>query len=404
MPARRGWHVVLLINLTWLGLAALGCLGGTAIAQGPYLHGTAIDVRMLTWDGFWYQGIAQHGYSWNPASGETLGQHQNVAFFPLYALVDWAAMKLAGSARPIVDILPGLGFGLCANAAFYRLAQKFTPRPGFATACFAFWPASCFNAMAYPTGLINLCVIMTLLNHTQNRTWRAAFWCGIGTAAAPTNVFVAAAIGLDATRDWWRSGRNLKTLPRLIAFGLLSLSGLLIFMAYQAVQFGDPLAFVAAQNGFTHSVPVLQHVLLVFDPLWYEIPPQFAWTTIQNAIHHRLLTTPAGREVACAAFQLVLDLLVLSVWISLLAIAWRRHHLGTIALAGWFVTLGYIWFMATTDKGLVNGIRMLYPAIGAFLVLGRLHIRPALGAALLTLLSTLAVVETALVAAGYTVI
>jgi hypothetical protein len=402
MPVARRWRVVILINLAAMALLAAGVLLGTLLPPGPAAHGVGIAAKLLSWDGFWYQDIAAHGYQWDPAAGTTLGQHQNIAFFPLYALADWAAMRLTGSAAPVWDILPGLAFGLWSNAAFYRLAETFTPRPGTATALFACWPAICFHAMGYPAGLLNLCVIMTLMHVIEDHHWRAALWCGIGTAVAPTGVFVAAAIILDAAWRACRSARPAANILNLAAFATLSLSGLLVFITYQAIRFGDPFAFIAAQRGFTRALPFFRHVLLVFDPYWYAIVPQFAWTAIENALHHGLLTTPAGREVLCAAFQLALDLSVLIAWVVLLCIARRRERHGVIVLAGWFVTLGYVWFMATTDKGLVNGIRMLYPAIAGFLVLGRLQPVPA--RSLLALFALLAILETALVVAGYTVI
>jgi Gpi18-like mannosyltransferase len=175
MAALQGWRIILLINIASIGLLSAGILAGQALPSGLHTHGPGIDGQMLAWDGTWYQNIAQRGYQWNAAFGTTLGQHQNIAFFPLYALTDWASMHIAGSARPIFDILPGLGFGLCANATFYRLAEHLTPQPAFATALFAFWPASCFYAMGYPTGLLNLCIILCFLEYTGGRRWRAGF-------------------------------------------------------------------------------------------------------------------------------------------------------------------------------------------------------------------------------------
>jgi hypothetical protein len=175
-------------------------------------------------------------------------------------------------------------------------------------------------------------------------------------------------------------------------------------MAYQAIRFGDPFAFSAAQRGFTLTPPFFTHVLLVFDPFWYAIGPQWAWAAIQNSLHHDLLATPYGREVANAAFQLVFDLFAFAAWIILLAMAWRQPALRAIALAGWFIIIGYVWFLATTDKSFTNGIRMLYPALAAFLVLGRLTIKPPLAGLLLAVFALFTILETALVAAGYTVI
>jgi hypothetical protein len=181
-----------------------------------------------------------------------LGHFQNVAFFPLYPLIESLIIKISGSFNPLLLIFPGLLFGLWSNVAFNRLATILLPgRTAFwATVFFIFWPASCFLLMGYQTGLINLCAIACLHNYIEGRRFRASLWCGLGTAAAPTMVFIALALCSHISFKWLKARMPVNEIPKMILFGLLSVSGLILFMVYLQFEFHDAFAFMKAQSAW----------------------------------------------------------------------------------------------------------------------------------------------------------
>ncbi|MDE8348435.1 MAG: hypothetical protein POG74_02995 [Acidocella sp.] len=396
---------VLLGNLLVLLVAPLGILLSTFWATGPHPHGSGIGGKFLNMDGSIYQNIALTGYR-----SQLVGsaQDHNIAFFPLYPLITHSLSLLLGNSGPWVFILPGLVFGLCSNDLFYRLAEQILPEASaaWATLFFALWPACCFIFMGYATGLANLCALLSLTHYISGRKLRAAVWCGVGTAAAPAMVFFAAGLCGDAGYEWLSDKRPLVRVPRLILFGLLSVSGLIGFMIYQLIKFHNPIAFIIMQQAWAQQPENFsQHLMNFFNINWYFVVFVFVQHAVNGIQHRNFLVTADGRNSIDIAFQYMLGWLVF--WASLAAIAIAAHRFPQKPLVwtGACIWLGYLWFNVTGVGYFFNALRLVYPVVVVFLLLGSWSIKHRIFRyALLGLSMVLAVLEMSLVLAGYDVL
>ena len=133
-------------------------------------------------------------------------------------------------------------------------------------------------------------------------------------------------------------------------------------MAYQLARFHDPFAFMKAQAAWGSSPAFLQHLARLVDPAWYAMVVWFAWYMMARLAGFEVPHRFAKPAFVNLEFQFVIDFLALALAILILTKSSLRGA-APIALAGWFVIIGYLWFMATTSNYLVDGIRLIYPAV-----------------------------------------
>ena len=393
--------LVLLLAIQAVGIWA-GRVFLPAASQGGLFN------RLLAWDGRIYFDIAQQGYGWNPARPL---EHQNIAFFPGQVLLDKGGALLLGHASPMPALLLSLGFGAACVFAFHGLARALLkPREaGFATALFAFWPASCFFIMGYPTGLISLCVIGALGARLRRHDWRAALWCGLGSALAPTIMFVVAALYLERALALPRQGVTPGRMLHLAGWALLCVSGLLGFMLYQQWRFADALAFIHAQAAWGTAPALTQRLHRLVDWHWYiQQANAGRQEIIQGLGLWRQGQKLPGMTAMEAGLQRWTNSVSLVVAVPGLVAAsfglWRRGAI--IPVAGWCVFAGYVWFIFSTDQNMLCVPRLLYPAIALFLGFGLIAGRlPGFLGGVVLLLSLLAAgLEAAFAAGGYWVV
>jgi hypothetical protein len=372
------WRFPLLMALVMLALLVIGgALGLAFIPHGPWYHGGGVFNQMLSWDGQWYADIARKGYSWDAVNGEKLGHYQSTDFYPLYPLIDHIVMMITGQTRPVVIVVLGECLGIASIFSFHRLARRvLAPEAAMrATALYAIWPAAIYFGMGYPTGLINLCVIAALSAFVERRFWRAAFWCGLGTAAAPTVVFIAIAFCLDRGIAWLRGPRAIREVPELVAFGLLTVGGLIGFMIFQLIAFHDPFTFIKAQEAWGTSPPFLLRLGRFLDPAWYLYLPALAY---QYYLHVHQVMMTSSRPLASFMphiqwhEQSMLCFFIFLLGFAGIIAAFRRVRPIILPGAALAVFLGYTWFISTTAQNLDATPRLFFPAIGLFLGLGAL--------------------------------
>ncbi|HET9147783.1 MAG TPA: mannosyltransferase family protein [Acetobacteraceae bacterium] len=401
-----GWRFPLAMSIVMLGLMGLGmALGVSFIPYGPWHHAGSFASRLLSWDGNWYFEIASNGYAWNPAVGMQLGHYQNVDFYPLYPLIERVVMVITGNGSPEMMVALCLALGVASVFAFHRLARRVLPADAAkcATAIYAFWPATIYFAMGYPTGLINLCALAALSAYVERRYWRAALWCGIGTGVAPTLVFVAIGLCLDQGIAWLRGTRDVREVPRLIGFGLLTVIGLIGFIIFQGIALHDPLAFIKAQEAWGTSPPFLVRLHRFFSPGWYATLPGGGLRTFAKDFHAWRAGapfTPLMWKNLEFGEQFVLNGITLILGIIGLIAAWRRVRPPALPLAALVVMLGYLWFIVTTNQNLQATPRLIFPAAALFLGLGAFRGRWIYGL-LLGLLAILSVINAAFLPTGY---
>lgn len=391
-------------------------VAGTAIGRlvlplaHPASHGSLAS-QLLSWDGAFYYSIAVSGYHWHPAVAAH--HYQNVAFFPLQAIIDHLAILVAGTSAKALVLIFTLAAGCASIFAFDRLANTvLRPREAaLATLCFGFWPASSFYLMGYPTGLISLFVIMAISDHITARFWRSGLWLGLGTATAPTVVFVGAVLGIHHAVRWLKDGVRPIGAIRLAGWALVALSGILAFMLYQWVALGNALAFVKAQIAWGTAPPPAARLQSLLHFGHYLQQPRAGLAEIRSAmvqLHHNvngkhafLFAMGLQRLVNFTAFVISVVALVCA------AIRLRMRGRFTFVIwAGWAVFLGYLWFIVSTAQNMLDTPRLLLPAVATFLGLGVLLARtPKLASfAVILVFAAASVGEMAAVAAGYWVV
>jgi hypothetical protein len=388
-----------------------GVVLGHFLPPGKFEYGPGIPRHLLTWDGCWYRDIAEHGYSWSKDIGMHVGRYQNVAFFPFFPLIEHFLMVLTGSRSWITTTAPGVVFGLWSIASFDRLAQKLLPDQTsslYATALYAFWPASCFFFMGYPTGLINICAINAIDAYLDRKFIRSGLWCGIGSATAPTIVFVAFGLCLDQGWQWLRSPRKIQQTPNVIGFGLLSVSGLLAFMAYLWFSFGNPIVFMSAQAAWavpSSVIPtesLITHIELMFFPPWYGLSFFKSVILFFTLIHSHTEISNYKFSTMNNFFQYDVDVFATIIAIIVLV---RYRKFKILSLTGTIITVGYIWFFASTYNYFINGIRLLYPVFLIFIAGGSYSLKHRRTGMVVVIASfCLTCLEIALVWSGYMVI
>jgi Gpi18-like mannosyltransferase len=190
------------------------------------------------WDAAWFKQIVLSGYDF-----ANDGERHNIAFFPVFPLAVRAVMFLGFSfeiAGLLVNNLALLG----AMILLYRWVEEHHGEHAakWATAVMAWCPFSLFGTVIYSEGLFLLFSTAALRAFEKQQYARAALWGALTTGTRVTGVALIPAFLFVA----WRERRP----PIAYIVGLATSGGLLLFMLYCTIRFGDPLAFVHVQKGF----------------------------------------------------------------------------------------------------------------------------------------------------------
>jgi hypothetical protein len=237
----------------------------------PDYDGPAALEGWYRFDGVWYRSIATDGYFFRGDEAQS-----SVAFFPVYPLVMRAFQSVFGGDAAAWGIFITLLSGLTVALCFYRWC---VPRVGqtsarYALAVLLLWPYGWYlYGAVYADALFIALVIGAFTLLERDRIVLATALGAIATATRP--VGVAVVVGLfvrQLERDGVFSlprldrGRVAERPPnppegrlRLIRFDLsilrarnalplLSTAGLVCYVIYQAVKFGEPFAFAIAER------------------------------------------------------------------------------------------------------------------------------------------------------------
>jgi hypothetical protein len=318
--------------------------------------------RFFPFDAVWYQRIADTGYAWDPARPDL---KQDVAFFPVWPLAVRLVSALVGTAASRWCVV-GLA-ALCAVAsvcAFHRLARRLLPGPtaAVATWLFALYPGASFLLLSYPTGLMNLLCILAVLAVMDGRFWRAALLSGVVTGVGPLGlgtalmVMTSAAPRVLAGRR--AAGGVAGGLAGWLALGAVSVSGLLLFLAWQFFAVGDAFAFMKAQQAWQVSPPLAKRVPRAFWQLL--IVPDFL-----AAAREFLRALSAGGRIAVQA-GLEKSLYLAAEGAELIALlACRRLPSSPLLLQGGWTMALFVWFHGTVRPG-NSTLRLTYCILGVF--------------------------------------
>jgi len=229
----------------------------------PSLQGNAVEadgvfVRMANWDGEWYARISRDGYYYSPDRPSTAG------FFPAFPLLGRILSRATG-------LSPEAALVMVSNVALvgtyltfaYYLAHRFpghAATQSYALLWLAVFPTTCFFRFAYTESLFSLVCCLCLLAIEQRRplSWIGAL-AGAATAIRPVGV----ALLPPVIAACWQRSRDARSFAvSMIWLVPLAICGLVGFMAFQYVEFGDAAAFATAQRQ------------------WRLRPPEAAWPTV----------------------------------------------------------------------------------------------------------------------------
>lgn len=398
--AKAGWPSI--VSGLFLGLCAMGTAAGYYwLTPGKWGRPSNVASALFRWDAGWYLHIATVGYQWSPRAPS---RQFDVAFFPLWPLVDATARCLGGGTRPVALIASAVAFGILSIFAFYHLARRLLPESvvPLATAGYAFYPGASFFVNSYPVSLLNLLLILMLLCLLEGRIWRAAALAGLATAAGPLAVGMALAVPLSALDRGMRlalllTARGLR--ESLAAWGvaagtgLTSIAGLLGFMAYQTWRFGTPTAFLVAQRAWGYAtIPIRVIRAVTLYPLTHlpgypglHPPGPYPGTQFEMWVQ--------GAE-GVGALLLCLVLIL----------AQARRAPWPFTASALVTVLAFYWFSGTL-QGPPSAMRELYLAIPAFIGLGVLAERHRTQTRVLVVIfAALLCSQVALTVAGYWVV
>ncbi len=248
---------VLLLVVT-LVIVALHGLRGLPGATAPV--GNSLADYWNRWDSQWYLHIATNGYS----AAQDLHGHVSLAFFPLYplALHLWLALWPWSPAAGAL-VLSNLCF-LGAACTLYQLAvldfgQRWASRAVWLLALF---PTGLFFFAGYSESIFLLCVLRCCYQLRVRQWWAAGLWGALAAATRPLGIILIGPFLVS----WWQSGgpglphhpklllkatlARVHRRPERVAAGAIIPLGLLAYMAYLGLRFGNAFAFSSSQRSW----------------------------------------------------------------------------------------------------------------------------------------------------------
>ncbi|HET9030613.1 MAG TPA: hypothetical protein VFN49_10565 [Candidatus Aquilonibacter sp.] len=192
------------------------------------------------WDGAWYGSIAMHGYEFAPD-----GRQHNVAFFPLFPALAWPLVH-AGMPWPVAGAIVANAAFLGALALLFawsrRLYDERTAQ--WCVALASLLPASLFCTVDYPQSVFLLASAGALFLYATQRAIGSGLSAAAASAASVLGIPLIAALLVEAI---------VRRRVLILAAALIGSLGIGAYVAFCAVTFGDPLAFVHAQHAWRHG-------------------------------------------------------------------------------------------------------------------------------------------------------
>ena len=254
----------------------------------PYVSERLISSGLPSWvwswgnfDGVHYLTIAQYGYA----------AQYTQAFFPLYPiLIKAVSFIFLGNYVLAALVLSNLSF-MGALFLFFKLLnlEKYKSETVIWTlAFFLLFPYSFFLVSIYNESLFLVFIFASFIA-ARKRMWA---WAGLfGFLASLTRlagIFLLPALIIEwlIQRNYKVSLSSWKDMKPLLGLLMVPL-GLIIYMSYLAIRFGDPLYFVHAQSVFgaqrsSNEIILLPQVLWRYVKIFMTVTPnQYGfWTAL----------------------------------------------------------------------------------------------------------------------------
>lgn len=210
---------------------------------------------LLRYDSFFYSSIASAGYRiYNN------GKYSTVVFFPFYPLLTHFLSVVFKLSVPLSMELISNVFGYLSVIFFYKLALFYLDEKKAAKATFLFllFPMSIYLTAAYARPVLIFFAILTFYMFKKGRIFWGAVFSGISTSVHPTGIAVSAGAAVFLCSSFFSQSKifsNKIPLKYVIKktlifslYGLISISGILLYIFYLSLFFHSPIAFVKYQN------------------------------------------------------------------------------------------------------------------------------------------------------------
>jgi len=292
------------------------------------------------WDVQWYLRVATDGYRKIPYAH----QHLNLAFFPLYPVLEHLGLLIwpwspVGLAMLIANC--------CAFGAYYSLYQLAHLELGARGAeraiwLFALFPTSFFLAAGYSEALFVLCSVQCLYRMRLQQWWWAGIWGAAAAATRPLGVILLAPflISLARSEDLHRakpagaqsagksSSGRVPVFIRSWLAALLLPAGVLAFMIYLQLRFGDPFLFSSSQRSWHRAFA-------------------WPWQTLEAAFQRPLAGWP---HLVPEQLHAASD----TVWA--LAFLWLTFHANTRLPTAYRAYLWFFWAIVLCTSALLDNV------------------------------------------------
>jgi len=324
-------------------------------------YGSPLLWSFGNFDGVHYLLLSEKGY--------VFGLTQ--AFFPFYPLlIRWLALIIHN--RILVGLLISHFSLVGALILLFKLVKlDFSSTVAKKTILsLIFFPTAFFFLSIYTESLFLFLLLGSFYLIRQKKFWLAGVVGAIASATRLVGIFLVIAF----LYEWWLTSK--RRISQLVA-SLLPTGGLLIYMNYLGIKFGDPLMFAHVQAEFGAGRSS-ERLILLYQVFWRYLKMIFT-VDRSNPIY----------------FTVWLEFLSAFIFLLLLAWAWHKGERKSYLL---FAILAYLLPTLTgTFSSMPRYVLVLFPA---FIMLGR--IKSAFWYSLWLLISaSLLIISTALFTRGY---
>lgn len=337
-------------------------VGRNFLIPSIFLHPKGFFNAMAsTWDAGWYFSIASSGYAWSPS----VHMQQNVAFFPLFPLLERASFLVLHQWSTICIVLIAVFFAIGSVYLFYYLAKEYfdAATAKILTFIFILFPGSLFLTAGYASSLELAGVLAVFLLCKKGYVLWAAVCAGVTTASGPLAVVLVIPV---VWNDLFSVPYTIKKVIRMLILAIISELGLLAFIIYQWRVFHNPLAFIQVQQYWDpRTISMKEHMkeFLTANPLFSSL--HYARVGF-HAIHSGSFSLLQVETQMMIAFSAVILLLFLV--ITLVCLLCRVLPVSYIVYS-FMVLLAYL-YTKVPQVYFGDAPRLLYIDIPVFLSLG----------------------------------
>ena len=270
----------------------------TYAEYGFAIQGSGFQNMWLRWDTLWYLTIATEGYSYNE------GVLSLISFFPVYPLLIRLFNVVIPNVLVAAMVVSGLSY-LGSLILLYRVTQIETQSPQISLRTIfmiAFFPGAIFLFAPYTESVFLLLSLLVVHEILHKRYWTAALVGAVASAVRIPGVLLF----VFAQVEWYIAWRKQEASWRDLLPLFLMPSGLVMFMGYLWLEFGNPLIFIQSTSenttdlgagpiaaimregqlflefspyyilGFPTGIFMLTVLLAILYPIWKHLRPSYA--------------------------------------------------------------------------------------------------------------------------------